>query len=66
MQAAFDERQGDRVPVKVSVIELPRQKIEAAGNLPTGGSAAAFARQIQAKSQANARIIKKAGITAGS
>ena len=43
-----------------------RQKIEAAGNLPTGGSAAAFARQIQAESQANARIIKKAGITAGS
>ena len=29
VQAAFDERQGDRVPVKVSVIELPRQKIEA-------------------------------------
>lgn len=43
-----------------------RQKIEAAGNLPTGGSASAFARQIQAESQANARIIKKAGITAGS
>lgn len=40
------------------------QKIDAADNLPTGGSAADFARLIGAESANNARIIKAAGITA--
>lgn len=41
-------------------------RIEAADNLPTGGSAADFARFIAAESASNARIIRAAGITAGS
>jgi tripartite-type tricarboxylate transporter receptor subunit TctC len=40
-------------------------KIEAADNLPTGGSAADFARLIATESANNARIIQAAGITAG-
>lgn len=40
------------------------QKIDSADNLPTGGSAADFARLIAAESASNARIIKAAGITA--
>ena len=39
-----------------------RQRIEAADNLPTGGSAAEFARFIAAESAANAKIIKAARI----
>ena len=38
------------------------QKIDAADNLPTGGSAADFAKFIAAESASNARIIKAAGI----
>ncbi len=41
------------------------QKIDAADNLPTGGSAADFAKLIATESANNARIIKAAGITAG-
>ncbi|HPZ57497.1 tripartite tricarboxylate transporter substrate binding protein [Ottowia sp.] len=41
-----------------------RQKIEAADNVPTGGSAADFARFIAAESASNARIIKAASIKA--
>ena len=41
------------------------QKIDAADNLPTGGSAADFAKLIAAESASNARIIQAAGITAG-
>ena len=41
------------------------QKIDAADNLPTGGSAADFARMIATESANNARIITAAGITAG-
>ena len=41
-----------------------RQKIEAADNVPTGGSAADFARLIAAESAANERIIRAAGIVA--
>ena len=41
------------------------QKIDAADNLPTGGSAADFAKLIANESANNARIIKAAGITAG-
>lgn len=42
-----------------------REKIEAADNQPTGGSAASFATFIAAESASNARIIRAAGITAG-
>lgn len=42
-----------------------RQRIEAADNVPTGGSAAEFARFIANESAANARIIQVAGIKAG-
>ncbi|HRL36542.1 MAG TPA: tripartite tricarboxylate transporter substrate binding protein [Ottowia beijingensis] len=38
------------------------QKIDAADNLPTGGSAADFAKFIAGESASNARIIKAAGI----
>lgn len=38
------------------------QKIDAADNVPTGGSAADFAKFIAAESASNARIIKAAGI----
>ncbi len=41
-----------------------RRRIEAGGNVPTGGSAADFARYIAAESASNARIIQKAGIRA--
>ena len=39
-----------------------RQRLKASDNVPTGGSAATFAKQIAAESQANAQIIKAAGI----
>lgn len=41
-----------------------RQRLVAADNVPTGGSAAEFARQIAQESENNARIIKAAGIKA--
>jgi len=41
-----------------------RQRLLAADNVPTGGSAAEFARQIAQESQANARIVQAAGIRA--
>jgi tripartite-type tricarboxylate transporter receptor subunit TctC len=41
-----------------------RQKIEAADNVPTGGSAAGFARLIAAESASNGQIIRAAGIVA--
>ncbi|CAN5538343.1 tripartite tricarboxylate transporter substrate binding protein BugE [soil metagenome] len=39
-----------------------RQRLTVADNVPTGGSAATFARQIAAESETNARIIKAANI----
>lgn len=39
-----------------------RARLEAADNVPTGGTAAEFRRQIAAESQSNARIIRAAGI----
>ena len=39
-----------------------RQRLEATDNVPTGGKAADFARQIEAESRSNAQIIKAAGI----
>jgi tripartite-type tricarboxylate transporter receptor subunit TctC len=45
-------------------LQLPdiRQRLLASDNVPTGGSAATFARQIAAESDTNARIIKAANI----
>lgn len=40
-----------------------QQRLKASDNVPTGGTAAAFAKQIAAESQANAKIIHAAGIT---
>ena len=42
-----------------------RRSIDAADNVPTGGSMADFARHIAAESASNARIIQTAGIHAG-
>ena len=39
-----------------------RQRLEATDNVPTGGKAADFAKQIEAESRANAQIIKAAKI----
>ena len=46
------------------VLALPemRQRLEATDNVPTGGKAADFAKQIEAESKANAQIIKAAKI----
>jgi tripartite-type tricarboxylate transporter receptor subunit TctC len=46
------------------VLAMPdvRSRLFASDNVPTGGSAAEFARQIEAESQNNARIIRAAGI----
>ncbi len=41
-----------------------RTRLTAADNVPTGGSAVEFARQIAAESENNARIVKAAGIKA--
>ena len=45
-------------------LQLPdiRQRLLASDNVPTGGSAATFARQIAAESETNVRIIKAANI----
>lgn len=40
-----------------------QQRLKASDNVPTGGTATAFAKQIAAESQENAKIIKSAGIT---
>ena len=39
-----------------------RQRLEATDNVPTGGKAADFAKQIEAESKANAEIIREANI----
>ncbi|MES2940443.1 MAG: tripartite tricarboxylate transporter substrate binding protein [Pseudomonadota bacterium] len=46
------------------VLAMPdmRQRLLATDNVPTGGSAAEFAKQIAAESENNARIIRAAGI----
>lgn len=41
-----------------------RNKLDATDNVPTGGSAAEFARQIAQESENNARVIRSAGIKA--
>ncbi|WP_280189760.1 Bug family tripartite tricarboxylate transporter substrate binding protein [Delftia sp. PS-11] len=46
------------------VLSMPevRERLAVTDNVPTGGKAADFARQIEAESQANARIIRAANI----
>lgn len=48
------------------VLAMPdvRAKLAAADNVPTGGTAAAFANQIAQESENNARIIRQANIKA--
>jgi tripartite-type tricarboxylate transporter receptor subunit TctC len=41
-----------------------RAKLSVADNVPTGGTAAAFAKQIAQESESNARIVRQAGIKA--
>lgn len=49
-----------------TVLEMPeiRQRLVATGNVPTGGTARAFASQIAAESGSNLRIIRAVGIKA--
>lgn len=49
-----------------AVLQLPeiRDRLVATDNVPTGGSAEAFGRQIAAESEANLRIIRAVGIKA--
>lgn len=57
----------DRLNAEINkALALPdvRVRLTGADNVPTGGSAAEFARQIAAESDNNARIIKAAGIKA--
>jgi tripartite-type tricarboxylate transporter receptor subunit TctC len=57
----------DRLNVEINkALAQPdvRGKLVGSDNVPTGGSAADFARQIAAESANNARIIKAAGIKA--
>lgn len=48
------------------VLQMPdiRSRLLATGNVPTGGSADAFAKQIAAESDANLRVIRAVGIKA--
>lgn len=55
----------ERINTEVNkALALPdiRNKLEATDNVPTGGTAAEFARQIAQESENNARIIRAAGI----
>ena len=57
----------DRLNAEVKkALALPdmRSKLDATDNVPTGGTAAEFARQIALESDNNARIIRSAGIKA--
>ncbi|MDH4415976.1 MAG: tripartite tricarboxylate transporter substrate binding protein [Acidovorax sp.] len=57
----------DRINAEVNkALALPdiRSKLESTDNVPTGGTAAEFARQIAQESENNARIIRAAGIQA--
>lgn len=55
----------DKLNAQVNaILQLPeiRSRLVATDNVPTGGSAEAFAQQIAAESQANLRIIRAVGI----
>ena len=57
----------DRLNTEINkVLALPdfRARLIASDNVPTGGSAADFSRQIASEFESNARIIKTAGIKA--
>ena len=57
----------ERINAEVNkALALPdiKSKLEATDNVPTGGTAAEFARQIAQESENNARIIRAAGIQA--
>ncbi|RYF18044.1 MAG: tripartite tricarboxylate transporter substrate binding protein [Comamonadaceae bacterium] len=57
----------DKLNAQVNaILQLPeiRSRLVATDNVPTGGSADAFAQQIAAESQANLRIIRAVGIKA--
>jgi tripartite-type tricarboxylate transporter receptor subunit TctC len=57
----------DKLNAEVNaVLQLPeiRSRLVATGNVPTGGSAEAFRKQIAAESEANLRIIRAVGIKA--
>lgn len=57
----------DKLNAQVNaVLQLPeiRSRLVATGNVPTGGSAEAFGKQIAAESEANLRIIRAVGIKA--
>jgi tripartite-type tricarboxylate transporter receptor subunit TctC len=57
----------DKLNAEVNaVLQLPeiRSQLVSTGNVPTGGSAEAFAKQIAAESEANLRIIRAVGIKA--
>jgi tripartite-type tricarboxylate transporter receptor subunit TctC len=59
----------ERINAEVNkALALPdiRSKLDATDNVPTGGSAAEFARKIAQESENNARVIRAAGIQAGS
>lgn len=47
---------------KTLILPDVRSRLVASDNVPTGGSAAEFARHIAAESESNARIVKAAGI----
>jgi tripartite-type tricarboxylate transporter receptor subunit TctC len=64
---ALPPRLLDRLNAEINtVLQLPeiRNRLLATDNVPTGGTAAAFARQIAAESDANLRIIRAVGIKA--
>jgi tripartite-type tricarboxylate transporter receptor subunit TctC len=61
--AAIVERFNAQVNKVLAMADL-RAKLVAADNVPTGGSAAAFGKQIAQESENNARIIRQANIKA--
>jgi tripartite-type tricarboxylate transporter receptor subunit TctC len=64
---ALPQRLLDRLNAEFNqALQAPdiRARLLASDNVPTGGSAAAFARDLAAESESNARIIKAAGIKA--
>lgn len=56
----------DRLNAEINkALQAPdiQQRLKASDNVPTGGSAAAFAKEIATESASNAKIIQSAGIT---
>ena len=61
--AAVQERLNAEINKALALPDI-RSRLTGSANVPTGGSAADFARRIQAESDNNARIIRAAGIRA--